>query len=69
MGYPEARHGNRILIHLQNGTNSCQILHPEVKAKSAKLLLLIILNLVDVYDTPLVLDLLRKNKDQLLDPL
>jgi hypothetical protein len=69
MGYPEARHGKRILIHLQNGTKSCQILHPEVKAKSAKLLLFIILNLVDAYDTPLVLDILRKDEDQLLDPL
>jgi hypothetical protein len=69
MGYPEARHGNRILIYLQNGTNSCQILDPEVKTKSAKLLVFIILNLDDVYDTPLVLDLLRKDEDELLDPI
>lgn len=69
MGYPKARHGNRILIYLQNGTNLCQILNAEVKTKSAKLLVFIILNLVDVYDTPLVLDLLRKDEDELLGPI
>lgn len=69
MGYPEARHGNRIPIHLQNGTNSCQTLNPKVKTTSTQLLLFITLNLVDVYDTPLVLDLLGKDEDELLDTL
>ncbi|KAG0645144.1 hypothetical protein D0Z07_9224 [Hyphodiscus hymeniophilus] len=52
-----------------NGTNCCQALNPKVKTKFTQLLLFITLNLVNVYNTPLVLNLLRKDEEELLHPL
>lgn len=67
MGHPEARPGNRILIRSQNSTNCCQALDPEVTTRFTQLLLFITLNLVNAYNTPLVVDLLGKDEDELLD--